>query len=50
MLWLVSWYACREDVRSASLSEVWKAILNQEINWSAPVSVWQLVEGAVGVV
>ena len=27
-----------EDVRRESLTDVWKAILTQEINWDAPVS------------
>lgn len=26
----------REDVRNETLSDVWKAVLSQEINWQAP--------------
>ena len=29
--------ACREDVREESLTDVWKAILTNDINWNAPV-------------
>jgi hypothetical protein len=28
-----------EDVRSQTLTDVWKAIMTQGINWNAPVSV-----------
>ena len=37
-----------EDVRKVSLTDVWKAILTEEINWNAPVRIvgfgWQFRE------